>query len=215
MAERMFLHEAMYRGQTRMGRFEAERITVCGAGALGANLCENLARQGFKMIRVIDRDKVEQHNLSTQPYGERDVGTPKVRALHNRIFRDLKVEIGTRALDLSAGNVEVLLWTRNALVVDCFDNHASRLLVASFCQENSVDCVHLGMSGDGYSEVIWNERYRVPEDANGGNICDYPLARNLVMITVAVATEQIIKFVSDGVKENSTFTLRDFNIRRF
>ncbi len=48
-----------------MQRLRQVLVTVCGAGALGANLAENLARQGFTRIRVIDRDRVEERNLST------------------------------------------------------------------------------------------------------------------------------------------------------
>ncbi len=40
-------------------------VTVCGAGALGANITENLARAGFSQLRVIDCDCIEERNLST------------------------------------------------------------------------------------------------------------------------------------------------------
>jgi molybdopterin/thiamine biosynthesis adenylyltransferase len=43
-------------------------VTVCGAGALGANITENLARSGAGSLVVIDRDRIEERNLSTQPY---------------------------------------------------------------------------------------------------------------------------------------------------
>jgi tRNA A37 threonylcarbamoyladenosine dehydratase len=41
-------------------------VTVCGAGALGANT-ESLARSGFGQLTVVDRDRIEERNLSTQP----------------------------------------------------------------------------------------------------------------------------------------------------
>lgn len=40
-------------------------VTVCGAGALGANLVETLARSGYGKLRVIDCDRIETGNLST------------------------------------------------------------------------------------------------------------------------------------------------------
>ena len=40
--------------------------------------------------------------------------------------------------------------------------------------------------GSGVQAVIWNECYRVPSPSSD-DVCDYPLARNLVMLTVAVA----------------------------
>jgi hypothetical protein len=48
-----------------------------------------------------------------------------------------------------------------------------------------------------YAEVIWNDSYRVSSDLND-NVCEYPLARNLVVLRVAVACEAIIAFVATG-----------------
>ena len=42
---------------------------MCGAGAVGSNLVDNLARQGAENLCVVDRDRVEEHNVSTQVWG--------------------------------------------------------------------------------------------------------------------------------------------------
>ena len=42
---------------------------------------------GVQHLRVIDRDRVEEHNVSTQLYGVSDVGAWKVDVLRQRIFR--------------------------------------------------------------------------------------------------------------------------------
>jgi hypothetical protein len=60
--------------------------------------------------------------------------------------------------------------------------------------------------------VIWDDHYRVPDDS-GGDVCDYPLARNLVLLAVAVASEVVVRFLADGVRENWSVTLRDFGVR--
>lgn len=49
-------------------------VTVCGAVALEANITENLARSGFSKLVVIDRDRIEERNLFTQPYYKSDIG---------------------------------------------------------------------------------------------------------------------------------------------
>jgi hypothetical protein len=72
--------------------------------------------------------------------------------------------------------------------------------------------LHAGLYAD-YGEVIWNERYRVPNDV-AGDVCDYPLARNLVLLVVAVATECIVHFVLANERQDWWITLRDFAIRR-
>jgi hypothetical protein len=54
--------------------------------------------------------------------------------------------------------------------------------------------------------------YRVPADG-GQDVCDYPLARNLVLLAVAVAAETLVRFVLDGELRSSSATLRDFAVR--
>jgi hypothetical protein len=71
----------------------------------------------------------------------------------------------------------------------------------------------VGLASD-YAEVIWNDIYRVPSPAND-DICDYPLARNLVMLTIAVACEVIITFIASGQRQNFTVTLGDFAVKPF
>jgi len=82
-----FHHEAIYRGADSLAKLAGLQVTLCGAGALGSQLADNLARQGVQHLRVIDRDRVEEHNVSTQLYGESDVGAWKVEVLRQRLFR--------------------------------------------------------------------------------------------------------------------------------
>ncbi len=64
----------------------------------------------------------------------------------------------------------------------------------------------------GYAEAVWDETYRVPADT-AGDLCDYPLARNLVLLAVAVASEALVRFVADGTRQSWSLTLRDFAVR--
>src|SRR5947207_5209514 len=122
-----FHHEAIYRGAELIQKLANLRIVLCGAGAIGSNLAENLVRQGVTHLRVIDKDRVEEHNVSTQAYGESDVGVWKVEALRNRLFRVGGVEIEAIRKELTAQNARQLLGESD-LVVDAFDNSASRQL---------------------------------------------------------------------------------------
>jgi molybdopterin/thiamine biosynthesis adenylyltransferase len=205
-----FHHEQIYRGADALGRLAATRITLCGAGALGSHLADNLARQGCGPLRVIDRDRVEEHNVSTQLYGESEVGAWKVEALRNRLFRAAGVEVDAVNKELTERNARSLL-KGAAIVIDAFDNAAARRLVQQTCRGLALPCLHVGLFAD-YAEVVWDEKYRVPADA-AGDVCDYPLARNLVLLAVAVASEALMRFVLDGERGNWSLTLRDFNVR--
>src|SRR5215470_10453979 len=114
-----FLHERIYRGAEQLDRLAAVSITLCGAGALGSLLADNLARQGFRQWKVIDRDRVEEHNVGTQLYGESEVGAWKVEVLRNRLFRAAGVEIEAVAKELTERNSRSLL-KGSGLVLDTF-----------------------------------------------------------------------------------------------
>src|SRR6516165_7195606 len=205
-----FHHEAIYRGSEQIARLATQRLTICGAGALGSQLADNLARQGFRQVRVIDRDRVEEHNVSTQLYGESDVGAWKVEVLRQRLFRATGIEIEAMRKELDARTARTLLQD-GGLVLDTFNNSASRQLVQEHCRALSLPCLHVGLYAD-YGEVIWDERYRVPQDV-AGDVCDYPLARNLVLMTVAIASEEIIRWIVSGARNNWSVTLRDFAVK--
>ena len=203
-------HEIQYRGKSAREVMATFPITLCGVGALGANLADHLARMGFARLTLIDRDRVDARNLSTQPYQRGDVGALKARLMAHTLYRALGIKAKALAQEVTRDNVGRLL-AGSGLVVDLFDNGPSRGLVTEWCREFDMPCVHAGMA-DAYGEVKWNEHYRVPSSARD-DICDYPLARSLVMLTVSVAAEVITRYVLTGTKQNYTLTLADLTIR--
>lgn len=208
----IFFHEQLYRTPALMAQLKDFPVTICGAGALGANLTENLARSGFGKLAVIDRDRIEERNLSTQPYYKSDVGAYKAKILTNTLYRALGITVDGSSKELTTANASQLL--RNThLVIDTFDNSVSRQVVKDYCQEAQLPCLHVGLASD-YAEVIWNDIYRVPSPTND-DVCDYPLARNLVMLTVAVACEVIMTFVASEQQQSYTVTLKDFAVKPF
>jgi molybdopterin/thiamine biosynthesis adenylyltransferase len=204
------MHEQIYRGDDALAKLAETQVTFCGAGALGSHLADNLARQGFKKLRVIDRDRVDEHNVSTQLYGAGEVGAWKVEVLRNWLFRAVEVEIDAVAKELDQRNAAKLL-KGVGIVLDTFDNSASRQLVQDTCRAAKVECLHVGLYAD-YCEAIWDEHYRVPKDVLG-DVCEYPLARNLVLLAVALASELLIRFTLKGEKQDYSATLADFAFR--
>ena len=186
-----------------------QRIVICGAGALGSNLADLLVRQGATRLRVIDHDRVEQQNVATQIYAMAEVGQGKVEALRKHLFRVANVEIEAVRKELTAANAKSLLKGAQ-LIVDCFDNTAARQVVQDQARAANVPTVHVGLFAD-YGEVIWDPAYRVPRDAEG-DVCEEPLARTLIVMTVAVAAETIRRFFESGVQENRSMTLGDLKI---
>ena len=206
----MFHHEEFFRGREAVARLGSVSVTLCGAGALGSLLADNLLRQGVKRLTVIDHDRVEEHNVGTQLYGLSDVGGKKADVLRNRLFKATGVEIEAVAKELTGQNAQKLC--RGAdLVVDTFDNAQSRRIVQETSQAAGIPCLHAGLAGD-YAEVIWEPGYSVPEETDV-DACNYPLARNLVMLAVAVATESLLDFVLEGTRSSYSITLRDLAVK--
>jgi molybdopterin-synthase adenylyltransferase len=55
-------------------------VTVIGVGAIGRQVALQLAALGVSALRLIDFDRVEATNVTTQGYRHADVGMPKVTA---------------------------------------------------------------------------------------------------------------------------------------
>lgn len=169
-----------------------------------------MARSGFGQLKTVDRDRVEERNLSTQPYYRSDVGAFKARILANNLYRAIRTKVEAETKELTSANVSQLL-KGNQLIVDVFDNSVARQVVKDYAAQTGIPCVHAGLSVD-YAEVIWNQVYRVPANVND-DVCDYPLARNLVMLTVAVVCEAIVSFITTGEQHNYTITLKDLTVQ--
>ena len=206
----IFFHEQLYRSNAVITKLKNYPVTICGAGALGANIAENLARSGFDKLTVIDRDRIEERNLSTQPYYRSDVGAFKAKILANNLYRAIGTKVDAKRKQLTPANTTQLL-KDSQLIVDVFDNSVARQAVKDYAEQLNIPCLHAGLSAD-YTEVIWNDVYRVPSEVND-DVCDYPLTRNLVMLTVAVACEAIVSFIATAEQRNFTITQKDLTVQ--
>ncbi len=203
-----FFHEERH---ASLAAFAERPITICGAGALGGNLTETLARMGFTRLKVIDKDRVEMRNLSTQPYSRAEVGSPKTRALANQLYRAVQAKIEPLVTELTAANAANLL-KDSALVVDAFDNRAGRAAVSATALQLELPCLHIGFSGDGlYGSGLWEPGYKVPGEVPG-DPCDYPLTRPLALMMAALSARTISKFFRSGECHDFELTWRDMKI---
>jgi hypothetical protein len=203
-----FFHEERYHA---LGAARRAAITLCGAGSIGANLVETLARMGFERLRVIDRDRVEMRNLSTQPYVMAEAGTPKAQALANHVFRAVRARVEPVSATLTATNAASLL-AGASVVVDAFDNQEARAAASSACLALDLPCLHAGLSGDGlYGSGVWEPGYRLPGPA-AGDPCDYPLTRPFALVVAALAARSLHAYLCRGVMEGFEITWADAHV---
>lgn len=206
-----FFHEERH---ASLAPHAANLITICGAGTLGANLAETLARMGFTRLRLIDRDKVEARNLSVQPYSRAEIGAPKARALANTLYRAVQARVEPLTVELTAANAPELL-KESALVVDAFDNHSARAAVSQVTRAAHLPCLHVGFSPDGlYGSGVWEPDYQVPRETPG-DPCDYPLTRPFALALSSLAARAIADFFRLDLAHEFEMTWNDLKIRWF
>jgi molybdopterin-synthase adenylyltransferase len=205
-----FFHEERH---ASLAPFADRLITICGAGALGGNLTETLARMGFSRIRLIDRDRVEMRNLSTQPYSRAEVGSPKARTLANMLYRAVQAKLEPLVVELSTANAARLL-KESTLVVDAFDNRAGRAAISETVRAQALPCLHIGFSADGlYGNGLWEPAYQVPREVPG-DPCDYPLTRPLALTLSSLAARAIGDFFRTGQCTNFELTWNDLKLNQ-
>ncbi|MCA9611810.1 MAG: ThiF family adenylyltransferase [Myxococcales bacterium] len=206
-----FLHERSHRGADAMARLRDARVVVCGSGALGSHLATSLARAGVGHLRLVDRDRVEERNLSTQPWTRADVGAPKAKLLAATLYRAVGTDAEAQAVELTDVNAKKLLRGVD-LVIDAFDNTSSRACVQRTAAQLGLPCMHAGLSGDGYGEVVFDPGYRVPS-APGEDLCDYPLAGTFALLTATLAAELALRFLVVGEARGAAITFGDLVVR--
>jgi hypothetical protein len=188
-----------------------KRITICGAGALGGNLTETLARMGFTHIKLIDKDRVEMRNLSTQPYSRAEVGAQKARALANMLYRAVQAKVEPIVGELSTANAQTLL-QKSELVIDAFDNRAGRAAISETVRALHIPCLHIGFSADGlYGSGLWEPHYPIPQEVPG-DPCDYPLTRPFALMVTSLAVRTMTDFFHAGQSTNFELTWNDLKI---
>jgi molybdopterin-synthase adenylyltransferase len=167
---------------------------------------------GLRQLRVIDRDKVEPHNLSTQPWQSQDVGAPKARILANALYRAVGARVDAQQVELTAANAAKHL-KESAVVVDAFDNIPSRRAVIDATAKLSIPCLHIALGSDGaYGCGLWDAAYVLPNTPSGADTCDYPLARSLALIVAVAGAEVVAGYLASGQRRGFEVTLRDLTM---
>jgi hypothetical protein len=186
---------------------DAHRIVVCGAGAIGGNLVEHLARSALPAaIVVIDHDRVEAANVGNQPYDLRQSGVAKVYALAERVYEACGREIEAVHATISASNAQRLLCGAR-LVVDALDNAPSRLIVRDACAKLGISALHSGLAADGYVEVRTNEGYRIETPRGSEAPCRNATTRDQVLLAITLTAEAVRKVLCGAPIANRATSL--------
>jgi molybdopterin-synthase adenylyltransferase len=151
-----------YIGRAGQERLQRARVGLIGCGALGSAIANNLVRAGVGLLRIVDRDYPEVHNLHRQVlFTEKDVAlrVPKAEAAAahlKEVNSDVRVEplVGTIDPETIAAFAEGL-----DLLVDGTDNFPTRFLINEYAIRHGIPWVYGGVIGSGGMSMTV-----VPED---------------------------------------------------
>ncbi|WP_432979448.1 HesA/MoeB/ThiF family protein [Dactylosporangium sp. CA-233914] len=135
-----------------IGWWDADRVAgaraiVAGAGALGNEVVKNLLLLGWGSIVVVDRDHIEESNLSRSAlFRSDDVGRPKAEVVAERAAGmnpdcDVTALTGDLRAVLSAGMV-----ARSDVVFGCLDNVVGRIALSQLAGQTGRVFIDGGLS---------------------------------------------------------------------
>ncbi len=183
------------------------RIVFCGVGALGSTaavLCRNIDAS----FAFIDFDRVESKNVLAQAYVKQSIGKNKAEALKLQFQNFYGIKAESFGVRLTAENVEQLCGAAD-LIVDCFDNLASRQLLSTFARKANKPLLHAAISGDGtFGLVRWDERFKPDaEDAAGQATCEGGEHLPVIGQVGATLAGAIRDFAKTGARRDAMITL--------
>ena len=129
------------------------KVAVVGCGGLGGYIIEELARLGVGMIKAIDPDVFEEHNLNRQILCKvSDLGKPKAKVAQKRV-KVVNPAIKIIPIDkpFSKENGIELLNGMDA-VVDALDSVPTRIELSECCETLKIPMVH-GTIGGWYGQI--------------------------------------------------------------
>jgi hypothetical protein len=168
-------------------------------------LCRNLEAA----LVFIDFDRVESKNLLAQAYVKASVGRNKAEALKLQLLNLHGVKAESFGVRLTRDNVEALCGGAD-LLVDCFDNRDSRVLLSDFARKAGKPLVHGALAADGsFGLVRWDERF-VPdaEDTAGQATCEGGAHLPLIGLLSATLARTVQDFLKHGTRRDSMVSLQ-------
>ena len=130
---------------------QRHNIVIAGVGSLGSFICLNLAKMGFKNIKIIDYDIVEDHNLPNQFYRTSDLNKPKVEALKEMVKDFADVEITAINEKIDQEFLEKLDVDLNTIFIMAVDSIETRKLIFDYYRDSGVKMIDTRAGGEYYS----------------------------------------------------------------
>jgi len=185
------------------------KIGIAGAGGLGSNCAQLLARCGFRRFVIVDYDAVDASNLNRQFFFSGQVGQPKVAALTENLRR-INPEVAVEAVEerVRPDNA-ARLFADCDVVVEAFDRaEDKKMLVEAYVGSGKLVVAASGLAGWGDSDRITvrriSERFYVVGDGTSGISPDLPPLAPCVAIAAAKQADIVLSYVLSKVSRGES-----------
>jgi len=204
-------------GQRRISRFS---IVIVGVGAVGAAAAELAARAGIGRLTLVDRDVVEESNLSRQllfDAADAERVTPKAEAAGGRL-REIAPDVQSRGVfaDLDSGNAREIL-SGHDLVIDGSDNFETRLLVSDASRALGLPSIYAACVGEeglvavsvpGGTPCLRCYLEALPPPGSGPTCDTAGIVPTLPPLVAAVAVTEALRLATGADASRGVLTLR-------
>jgi molybdopterin/thiamine biosynthesis adenylyltransferase len=136
-------------------------VVLAGAGNIGSPLASLIACARPRLLRIIDRDRVEEKNLRVQDFEPVDVGRPKAEALVRRLRRRFPGQ-AIEAVCADLEDVPLGLFEADILLGGLDSRRARQVLLSEIAWPLGVPVVDGGVGAD------WCGRVQVFVPGDGG-----------------------------------------------
>ncbi|MBR9677163.1 HesA/MoeB/ThiF family protein [Candidatus Woesearchaeota archaeon] len=185
-------------GDENQKKLESSTVTIVGTGALGSACAELLGRAGIGNLRVIDDDIVHLSNLQRQHlFSESDIAKNKARIAAMKLKKiNPTITITPIAERLTKENTGLL----EGLIIDCTDNHKTRLLIDDYCKENDLLWIHGAAAGVNGQVLVVDKKTNYqklhPTDKAERKASDVGILNTITTIIGSLQANEAIKILT-------------------
>ena len=212
-------------GSKGQEKLKQAKVLIVGVGGLGSVASLLLVASGIGKIGLIDKDKVSLTNLHRQIlYRESQIGEEKVEKAKANL-RELNGDCQIVAYNeyLSKENAESIIRDYD-IVVDCCDNFKTRYVINDACQrlkkpfvysaisdfEGQVALLNCEEDSVNYRELFPEESLLSKEETKNKAVIGV-----LPSIIASIASNEVIKFLSNYTEHSLKNKLLIFNIKNY
>jgi len=128
-------------------RLNLLRVTVVGAGSVGARMALHFARQQVARLDIVDRGRFKPESLLTQPIGPEAVSAPKASQLGGRC-KAISPRTRVRVFDGPVEDLGLLASADTDMVLLATDNLTAEVEVGQRCLYHRTPLIHSAVHGE-------------------------------------------------------------------